>query len=87
MKEVVLCVYIVFLPGAQLGGGGEGCATPAIHTLAKDMPRNRGATHFTLGLRPCIIPSFLLHIYLRPPLKIWAPMSSLAMLTLLYPCS
>ena len=40
-----------------------------IHTLAKDMSLNRGATHFTLGLRPCFILSFLLKIYLRPPLK------------------
>ena len=31
------------------------------------MSRNRGATHFTLGLRPCIISSFLLQIHLRPP--------------------
>ena len=52
-------------------GGGLGSAPPSeFHTLAKDMPRNRGATHFTLGLRPCIISSFLLQIYLRPPLKI-----------------
>ena len=41
--------------------GGEGGAPPPVfHTLAKDMSKNRGATHFTLGLRPCIILYFLL---------------------------
>ena len=39
-------------------GGGRG-ACPAFHTMAMDMYLNRGATHFTLGLRPCIISSFL----------------------------
>ena len=39
---------------------------PAFHTLAEDTPLNRGATHFTLGLRPCTISSFLLQIYLPP---------------------
>ena len=53
------------------GVGGAGGAPPgAFHTLAKDMSINRGATHFTLDVRPCIIPSFLLQIYLRPLLKI-----------------
>ena len=46
------------------------CFLSIFHTLAKDMFLNRGATHFTLGLRPCIISSFLLQIYLPPPLKI-----------------
>ena len=49
--------------GAQLGGG---VPPPAFPTLAKDMSLNRGAIHFTLRLRPCIILSFLLQIYMRP---------------------
>ena len=32
----------------------------AFHTLAKDMSLNRGTIYFQLGLRPCIISSFLL---------------------------
>ena len=41
-------------------GGVLGRAPPpAFHTLAKNMSLNRGPTHFTLELRPCII-SFLL---------------------------
>ena len=36
--------------GAQLGGGPT-----TFHTLAKDMFLNRGATQFTLRVRPCII--------------------------------
>ena len=49
------------------GGGRGACGRappPAFHTLAKDMPVNRGGTHFSLGLRPCIISSLLLQIYL-----------------------
>ena len=49
---------------AQLGGG------PAFHTLARNMSLNWGGTHFQLELRPCIISSVLLWMYLRPPLKI-----------------
>ena len=59
--------------GTQMGVGALWArrASPAFHTLAKDMSLNRGETHFTLGLRPCIISSFLLYkLYLRPPLKI-----------------
>ena len=52
------------------GRWGRAPPQPAFHTLAKDMSLNRGATHFTLGLRPCIISSFILHIYLRPNVKI-----------------
>ena len=52
--------------GAQLGGAPPS----AFHTLAKYMSPNKGATHFTLGLRPCFISSFLLQIYLHPLLKI-----------------
>ena len=65
---------------AYLGGGAGGVSgrgrwgrappPPAFQTLAKDISLDRGATHFTLGLSPCIISSFLYHIYLRPPLKI-----------------
>ena len=43
---------------------------PAFHTLAVDMPLNRGATHFTLGLRSCIFSSYLLQIYLPPHSKL-----------------
>ena len=58
---------VINFSGTQLGGRRMGRAPPpAIHTLAKDMSLIRGATHFTFGLRP----SFLLKIYLRPPLKI-----------------
>ena len=47
-------------------GGG---APPAFHILANDMSLNRGATHFTPGLRPCII-SILPNTNLAaPPLK------------------
>ena len=35
--------------------GGEGTPHPAFHILSKDMTLNRGETHFTIGLRPCII--------------------------------
>ena len=52
--------------GCNWGVGALGRAPPpGFHTLAKDR-----STHFTLGLRPCIISSFLSLIYLRPPLKI-----------------
>ena len=54
--------------GARLGEGALGAASPpAFHTLAKDISLNKGATRFTLGLRQCIISSFLLQIYLCPP--------------------
>ena len=56
-----------------IGGGGVGAGgalPPAFHTLAKDMSLNSGVKHFTLGLRPCIMPSLLSFSYLRPPLKI-----------------
>ena len=43
---------------------------PEFHTLANAMFLNRGATHFSLGLTPCIISPFLLQIYLPPPLNI-----------------
>ena len=34
---------------------------------AKDIALNKGATHSTIGLKPCIIASFLFQIYLPPP--------------------
>ena len=46
-------------------------ASSCISYLAKDMSLNRGATHFTIGPRPCIISSFVLQIYLCPPLTIF----------------
>ena len=48
--------------GEDTGGQGRrGCTPPpAFHTLTMDMSLNRGVTHFTLGLRSCIISSFLL---------------------------
>ena len=47
----------MFIRGVT-GGGALG-ASPACHTLAKDMSLNRGTTHSTLGLRSCIIhPSY-----------------------------
>ena len=52
--------------GAQLRGRCRRAPPPAFHTLARDMSLNRGATHFTLGLSPSIISSFLLQVYLRP---------------------
>ena len=59
-----------FMPGAQLGVGCWELATPScISYFCQEHVSNRGAIHFTLGLRPCIISSFLLQIYLRPPLK------------------
>ena len=55
--------------GASWGGERWGRAPPpAIHTLSKEMSLNKGATHFTLGPRPCIITS--LQIYLRPLSKL-----------------
>ena len=50
--------YCIF-PGAQLGGT-LGALTPPLNTKAKNIALNRGATHFQLGLSPCIISSFLL---------------------------
>ena len=52
------------------GAGGARSFLAEFQTLAKDMSIDRGATHFTLGLRPCIISSFPLQICLRPPLKL-----------------
>ena len=49
------------------GHRGGGAPLPAFHTLVEDISLYRGATHFTPGLRPCIISSFLLQINLRPP--------------------
>ena len=55
----------------NLGGGRWGRVPPPVfHILVKDMSKNRGATHFTLGLRPCIISSFPLQIYLGPLSKL-----------------
>ena len=51
--------------GAQLGWGRA--PPPAYHTLAKDMSLIRFATHFTLGLKPCIIPSYLYYKYTCAP--------------------
>ena len=52
-------------------GRNRGGATPAVHPLTKDISLNRGAFYtFYNGLMPYIISSFLLLIYLRPPLKI-----------------
>ena len=45
--------------GAQRGGDGSARPPPAFHTVAKEMSKNRGATHLTLRLRPCISSSFL----------------------------
>ena len=47
----------------RVGALGVRAPPPAFHTLAKDMFLNRCPTHFTLGLRPCIISSFLIWIY------------------------
>ena len=67
-------VYVFFNVYSQIRARGatgwEGRRSLEFHTLAKDMSLIRGATHFTLGLRLCIIYSSLLEIYLRPPLKI-----------------
>ena len=43
---------------------------PAFYALAKDMSLNRGATYFTLKLRPFIYSTFLLLIYLCSTLRI-----------------
>ena len=53
--------YILVGRGAN-GGGGAGSARllPAFHTMALAIALNRGALHLTLGLRQCIILSFLL---------------------------
>ena len=53
-------------------GGRWWRRTPPLefHTWTMEMSLIRGATHFALGLRSCIISSFLLQIYLRPPLEI-----------------
>ena len=57
-NERRLCVNV------KLRGVTGGGATPSkFHTLAKTCL----LTHFTIGLRPCIISSFLLQIYLPPP--------------------
>ena len=50
--------------------GATGGGAHVFHTLAKDKSLNRGATHFQLGLRSCIISSFLLYIPVPPSLKI-----------------
>ena len=42
------------------GGGGQGAPPSVFYTLVKDMSLYRGAAHFTIGLMPCIILSFLL---------------------------
>ena len=47
-------LVLAMAAGAQMGGGGA-ALPPAFHTFAKDMSKNREATHFT-----CIILSFLL---------------------------
>ena len=52
-------------PRPRWGGGRWRPPPPAFQTLAKDMSLNRGATHFTLGLRPCFISFF---IYIPAPL-------------------
>ena len=73
-------VNLLSRPGAQLRGGGAlgALAPPAFHTLAEDITRNGGATHFTLGLRPCLShPSFYKYTCAPPPIKI----------TQLRPCS
>ena len=69
------------------GATGGGASPPAFHTLTKDMFLIRGATHFTLGLRSCIISSFLLQIYLRPPLKIAPLLNTTYEFVLLVFCS
>ena len=50
---------MVAISGATWGGGAGASAPPTFHTCAKDMYRIE-------ALIPCIIPSFLLHIYLPP---------------------
>ena len=67
---------------STLPGASQRAPPPAFHILAKDIFLNRGATHFTLGLRPCIISSFLLQIYLLPPLQNYpvAPLNRLLQL-------
>ena len=63
---VFLLVYLLFLVRFMTnlknrdatGGGAQGVrAPPAFHTLTKNMFLNRGGTHFTPGLRLCIISS------------------------------
>ena len=46
--------------GRGAAGVGAGGAPPEFYILVKDMSLNRGATHFTLELRPCITSSFIL---------------------------
>ena len=48
------------LQGAQLGGHWGRGPPPTLNTLVQDMSLYRGATHFTLKLRSCIIFTFLL---------------------------
>ena len=52
-------------------GGALGVRAPScISYFGKEEVSNKDATHFTLGLRPRIISSFLLQKYLRPCLFI-----------------
>ena len=59
--DIVVHTSINPLPKGATGGGG-GAPPPSFHVSTKEMSLNRGATHITLGLRPCIISA-----YLRPP--------------------
>ena len=67
-QKCIILLYTYTRQGRNLvGGGRRGYAPPpAFHNLAKDMSLDKGATHFTLGPRPCIISFFLFQIYLRP---------------------
>ena len=50
----------LFTGATGVVGAGGARPPPTFHILTKDMSLNRGATHFTLGLRQCIISSFLI---------------------------
>ena len=63
-------MYSAYKNRGAIWGRSWGRVPPLIfHTWAKDMSLKKSAKHFTLGIRPCIISSFLLQIYLRPPLR------------------
>ena len=64
------CLGQLYMDRYQGGGELGARSPPAFHILAEDMSLSIGVTHFTLGLRPFIIPSFLLQIYLVPFYKL-----------------
>ena len=55
--------------GRNGGGGARGARSLLHFTKAKGMSLNRGATHFTLGLRPCIISHPSYYKYTCAPLS------------------